>query len=135
MSRVTAEVEEAVLAALTRGCSHGDAAACAGISSKSVQRLLARADFASRVAQARAVRVIDFAARLDDMEEVAMTAIRDSMGPHNRMADRLHGVECWSRQRAFVRASFDVEARLRALEAPDDDDDQLDPADISPVSS
>ncbi len=134
MPRVTSSVEEVVLAALARGCSHVDAAAAAGVSSKSVQRLLGRPDFASQLAQRRAVRVLDFAARLDEMESIAMEAIRDAMGPGNKTADRLHGVECWSRQRAYVHASFDVEARLRALEGPVDDDD-LDPEDTSPVAS
>ena len=120
---------------MVRGLTHVDAAKAAGVSSKSVQRLLGRPDFASRLAQARAVRAIDYAARLDDLEDVAMAAIRDAMGPENKISDRLHGVECWARQRGFVRMAFDVDARLGALEADDDHDDDLDPDDISPVSS
>ena len=135
MSKVTAAQEEMVLEALTRRCTHVEAASAAGISSKSVQRLLARPDFASRLAQGMAVRLLDYAARLDDMEDVVMAAIRDAMAPDNRVADRLHGVDCWARQRGSVRASFDFEARLQALERRDDDEDEGDPSDISPVSS
>ncbi len=119
MARMTPDLEEMVIEALACNMTHVEAAAQVGVSSKTVQRLLASVDFMGRLAQRRAMKVIDYAGRLDDIEDLALATLREAMGAGERMADRLHAVDCWSRQRIHVRTALDIEARFLALEARD----------------
>ena len=136
MTRMTREVEAMLVEALAAGLSHVDAAAAVGVSSKSVQRALSRHDFILRLAKRRAVKLLDFASRVETLEPDALNVLREAMGCDERR-DRLRAATMWFALTARARIDFDVEVRLQALEAPnnppgghpdseDDEDDEDD---------
>ncbi len=108
-------IDEVLIAALSAGMSHAQAAVLAGVSTKTVQRRHGDESFVIEIARRRARRVDELTGRLSELTQRALEAIEFCLeaGP---LPARLRAAEVVFHLFGRLRAEVDVDTRLSHLE-------------------